>query len=153
MAHTTVNDFEDYAGQLYDAPAQARIAMLIPRAERKLRLRVGQDFWLLDPTTYPEAKADWVYATCVVTDWLLVLDDPETRDASVGPYQSERLGDYSYTLRDSLPDKAWTIWKDMRIRDILVEYSTLRTGGDLVFATAAGRANPRVETTEIGGVL
>lgn len=151
--HTTVSDFESYAGQTYDTAGRARITQLLPRAERKLRLRVGQDFWLLDPTAYPDAVADWVYATCVVTDWLLVLDDVETRDAVVGPYKSERLGDYAYTMRDEADDKAWTIWKDMRIKDILIEYSTLRTGGDLVFAAAAGRAYPRLETTEIGDVL
>jgi hypothetical protein len=148
MAHTTVADFEAYAGETYDADVQTRIAFWLPIAERKLARRVGQDFYTLEDP----APEDWVFATCVIADWLWTTGETEDREALVGPYKSERLGDYAYTLKDSVDettDKRWSIWKDPRLTDILALYY-VASDPARTYAIAAGRAYPRTETSEIG---
>lgn len=144
MAHTTVSDFIDYAPEAFDAATQDRVEYWLPIAERKLARRVGQDFYGLDDT----ATADWIFATCVITDWLVTMGSAENRATMVGPYQSERLGDYAYTLKDSREEYRWSIWSDQRIRDILALYR-VTPESERVYATVAGRAFPRAETTEI----
>ena len=142
MAHTTLNDYIDYAGADYDPSLATKITQTIPVAERMLERRVGVDFYGVSA----QATEDWIYATCVIVDYLLVYGDKNAAADRAGPYKSERLGDYAFTLRDDM----WTPYQDFRIRDILAEYSTHGPLPNILFITAVGPANPyRSETTEL----
>lgn len=145
MAHTTLNDYIEYAGEGYDASKDARITYYIPIAERDLVRRVGVDFYdASDPTS--NASQDWIFVTCALVDYYLLYDDAELRADAAGPYKSKRLGDYAFTLRDDM----WTPYRDPRIRDIISDYDTVGSASSLFFITAVGPAPyRRVETTEL----
>lgn len=136
--HTTLADFQEYAGDSYDSTQDARITRMLPLAERMLVRRVGSDFFV-DAT---DAGEDWIFAVCVIADWLLTYDDPEVRADIAGPYQSERLGDWAFTLRKDM----WTPFRDLRIRDIISTYGTSRAATSTFFITAVG---PRTLAAEI----
>lgn len=150
MVHTTLQDYKDYAGPEYDTALDARVERNIPIAERALSRKVGVDFYtegdeLLDPDDRSDASKDWIFATCVVTDFLLLYDDPALRADVMGPYKSSRLGDWAFTLRDDM----WTPFQDPRIKDIVVEYSNASTRTPIFFMTAVGPAGRAgAETTE-----
>lgn len=124
-------------------------------AERMLFLRLLEtDFYTqgdeaLDPELRTDASKDWILATSIITESLLLRDDPETRAAIGGPYQSERLGDYSYTMRTR--DALTQIWKDPRLRPILAKYHPDRQTPGQSALVGAKPSIVRGETAEIPG--
>jgi hypothetical protein len=139
--HTSLADYTQFAGDQYESSQDSRVLYYLPIAERSLLRRVGTDFY----EAGTPAGEDWIFTVCVLTDWFLIYDDPDTRADLGGPYQSERLGDWAFTLRKDM----WTPYRDLRIRDIIETYTTNSTLSGIMFITAVGPAPyGGVETTE-----
>lgn len=138
--HTTLEDFAEYAGESYSSSQDARIERMLPLAERMLLRRVQTDFYVAGT----DAGEDWIFAICVIADFLMTYDDPEVRADIAGPYQSERLGDWAFTLRKDM----WTPFQDLRIRSIIRQYSVAQTIPSVFFITTVGPLPYGGETTE-----
>jgi hypothetical protein len=152
MTHTTTSDFAAYTGQVYTGAQTARLASLLDRAERLIVRRIGVDFFtagdeVLAPDARSGASKDWVEATSIVTEYLFLNDNPDARADVVGPYHSERIGDYSYTLRNK--DEAVGVFSDATLRSILSTYRANRTGPGYTVFTTAGPTLPAGETAEV----
>lgn len=148
MTYTTLADYEDYAGEVFDAAGALRVTRMLSLAERMLARRAGTVFYvdgdeLLAPGLRSDASKDWIYVTCVITDWMLVYDDKDIRADLAGPYRSERLGDWSMTLRDGM----WTPFSDIRIWGILRTYRTTVAASNR-YITAVGPRTLAQETAE-----
>lgn len=112
---TTFEDVEQQLGQTYTEVQEARLTdVLIGRAERFVRDAAGYVFYVNgDPEA--DASQDWLLAVSLVADGMLRAEDPTIRAAVLGPYSSEKLGDYSYTLKSgtaaetAYDARVWTI--------------------------------------------
>lgn len=77
-------------------------------------LSAGRDVTTKVPTT--KSARDWVQAVCIVAEWYWLNEDPEDRKANALPYQSQRLGDYSYDMGSRRND----VWRNnQQLRRIL----------------------------------
>jgi hypothetical protein len=114
--------------------------------------RLGVDFFvpgdeLLAPEDRAVASQDWIEATSIITEFLFLNDTPDAREDTLGPYKSERIGDYSYTLRDKRDEIG--VFSDATLKMILATYRTNREGPGYATFTTAGPAFDVVETTEV----
>lgn len=116
---TTVDDVEAQTGQSYTTAQQTRLGdVLIGRAERYVRDAAGYVFYV-DGDPEADASQDWLLAVSLVADGMLRAEDPAIRAALLGPYQSERLGDYQYTLKTG---EAQAAGYDARVWEIIARY-------------------------------
>lgn len=132
MAITTVADVQTQTGRVFTADEQTRITQLIPAAERYVKRQAGRVFYdAIDPAS--DASQDWLLVVSLLVEAQLVLDDPEVKAALHGPYQSEKVVDYSYTLKSQT---AGAVTTDPRIAEILNAYRDVGALAGLSFALA-----------------
>jgi len=113
-------------GQTFTAAQTTRLATLIPIAERDLARWTGRVFYD-SLVTASDASQDWLLATSLIAARYVHDEDPEVRAALLGPYQSEKLGDYGYTVR---PEQ--TSLSDPRVAAIVAAYRVLTFVGLVV---------------------
>ena|GEM_PF-2854851 len=114
-------------GQTFTVAEQTRLTTLIPFAERDLARWTGRVFYdALLPAS--DASQDWLLATALISAQYLHDENPEVRAALQGPYQSEKLGDYSYTVRAG----SVTLDADPRVAAIIAAYRVLTFVGLVV---------------------
>lgn len=124
---TTLDDVEAQTGQSYTTVQQARLTdVLLARAERYVRDETGLVFYV-DGNADADASQDWLLAVSLVADGMLRAENPKTLAEALGPYQSEKFGDYSYTLKDGA--SASIADYDPRVWEIIGRY---RVGSSLV---------------------
>jgi hypothetical protein len=124
---TTINDYEDYTGvDSYDAGQQVRIEYWIGQAERYLRRMTGWT-WYDSEHTDSDASQDWLLASCIVAERSLIQESPEYKAAIASPYQSERLGDYQYTMKGATANASSSalLDPDPRVADLIAQYSMI----------------------------
>lgn len=97
--YTTVADFRAQAGGAWAEVTDEVLAPILDKGERALRRLVGREFFDPNDRAAP-ASRDWIEATVIVAERLLILSDPEVRLDALGPYQSKRIGPYGFTLRE-----------------------------------------------------
>jgi hypothetical protein len=96
--HTTAADVATFTGQTFTVAQVTRLGVLIPLAERWVKYTAGVDFY--DATDEDsDASQDWLLVVSLVAEAMLRSEDPAVRAAMMGPFQSEHLGDYSYTVK------------------------------------------------------
>ena len=117
---TTVADVEAYTGQDYTTAEETRVTTMIPWAERYVARKAGRVFYdAATPTS--DASLDWRLVVAMVVERMLLQDDPEVKAVQHGPYQSEQLGDYRYTLREARAAEA-ALDSDPQIAELLAYY-------------------------------
>lgn len=124
MSLTALTDFQAYTGLTYTATEEARIIYWLDRAERYLLRQAGR-VWYDAAAPTGDASEDWKLATAMVAERLFLQETPEIKAALTGPYQSEKLGDYSYTLRDGAAQSTGRLDPDWRVDEILRTYRLL----------------------------
>ena len=124
--HTTPTDVATFTGQTFTDAQITRMAVLIPRAERWIRQVVGVDFYEASDVA-SDASQDWLLATSLVVEHYLHDEDPKVKAAAAGVYQSEKLGDYSYTLKDAASMSSGA--NDAQIAALLAPYMTVTVPG------------------------
>lgn len=140
MAYATPADVAAVTGVTYTAAQNTRLTALIPQAERFVARLAGQVFY--DPAAATsDASQDWLTAVALVADAYLASEDSEAREARMGPFQSEKLGDYSYTLKgQSVPQVS-----DPRVMEIIAPYLVLSALSGVVVNGPAREAAVTVE--------
>lgn len=120
-AFTLASDVVTLTGTAYSVDQQTRMtSVLIPRAERYVKRVVGRTFYdAADRTT--DASQDWLLVVSLIVEHYLFDEDPEQKEVALGPYQSEKLGDYSYTLKSGAGASS-SIEGDPRIAELLATY-------------------------------
>lgn len=143
MAFTTVADLKIHTDVVYTLEEEARLVGFLDSAERWLVRQVGRRFYDAADRDADESK-DWIEATVLLTDqrWRLAVD-AAARAALTGPYQSEKMGDYSYTLRSDL---LAPLTPEPRVREIIDHY---RPGGG-PDTLQQGAITYRDDTVEVG---
>lgn len=141
MPITTVEQAEAQTGLTYTTAQQARLtSVLLARAERFVRDQAGLVFYV-DGDADADASQDWLLAVSLVADGMLRAEDPETRAALLGPYQSERLGDYQYTLKSgagaSIGDYDPRVWEIISRYRVVAPLIALVVNGPTRMATPA----------------
>ena len=124
MPFTTPADVAAFTGAVYTVAQQTRLATLIPFAERYVARRAGQVFYAVSAPA-GDASQDWLLVVSLVAQAYLYAEDAETRSALLGPFASEKLGDYSYTMKDGATMAAQFLDGDPRIAEIISAYALM----------------------------
>lgn len=121
MSFTLLADFTTHTGGTYTAAEQTRLGVLLDEAERELVRATNWRFYdVADRTT--DASRDWIDGTVLLAERAWELErDPEARAAALGPFASEHLGDYSYTLQGK-GETAVGVAADARVAAIVERY-------------------------------
>jgi hypothetical protein len=141
MAFTTIQDVEAFNNTSYTPDQAARVDLWIDVAERDLR-STNAGAWYIQEDRDSDASQDWLLAVAILVDLLLQREDPAIKAALQSPYSSEKMGDYSYSLKDNLRGDRNLLVTDPRLRAIIARYNERsgRVPGGLVTASPTREA-------------
>lgn len=144
---TTVTDYEDATGTT--VTDEARVVVLLGRAERYLN-RIAGRVWYDAAAPASDASQDWLLAASLVAERSLQQDGSGHKAAVYGAFKAERIGDYSYELRDGkLP--VGMLDPDPRVDEILKTYRYVNIGPlAAVLVAAPSRIAPQVYDADAG---
>ena len=141
MAFVTLNDYKEATGEQYTAEQERRIVRLLDSAERMLTRAVGVAFY---DELLPEGEEseDWREAVILIVQRMEYMDHPTVRRLLASPFESEKIGDWTYKLKQGAADPLAI----ERVVQIVQQYrTTADQGTDRLGVTLAGPSRLREE--------
>lgn len=98
MAYATLQEVRDLVtiSEVAGLPDE-KLQGYIDRASAWIRRDTGQDF---EGETDADILSDLRIATTLLTEYLWFWDQPEIKDGAMSLVESERIGSYSYNIKD-----------------------------------------------------
>lgn len=130
---TTLADYEAVNRTLVPTELREHVEAALVSAEDDLLREVGYTFWEDGPDS--TAGRDWKRCAAWRAAEYIESTDPEYRAAVAGPFQSETIGRYSYTLRQPTSN----MLDNPRYRRILDYYVGVRSTGVAYYGAGPAR--------------